>query len=328
MSAAAYVKLRIGALVAPLQIDLTDYGTSYFGDDGPQLASGPALGESVGYDGEAINRPDWQKWTNLKTNEDPTIWGAWAQDYGTFHFVMPAGCNASDPTEESFGYILTTGPTDDRDNHMWRRGNRGFGDYRERNDERGHVKRVYWPDKRHSFLVVPPDANAPSIWPVYTDYNADLMDDGRASRINAFGQPKTLSNVTRKYETRGGRPDPWDLRTLFNFSRGGGGGTSLDLRGARPGLQHAVAIAAGLVYYHRGSPAVAGPSGKAPRDHSQEPPNFLNPFWRATLAASDVDESYAARGKDVEDTLRADLGETDAADALRKLRSKGFEAMP
>jgi hypothetical protein len=128
--------------------------------------------------------------------------------------------------------------------------------------------------------------------------------------------------IRRDYSVRRGG-DPWELR--FNFSLGGTGGQSIDLRSTRtvPGAgMIATAIASGLTYYHRGSPT--GPTGAG---HAREPPNFLNPFWRATLVASDADEPYAQRGRDIIETLGA-LGAGEQADALRELRRRGFEAIP
>ena len=61
-------------------------------------------------------------------------------------------------------------------------------------------------------------------------------------------------------------------------------------------LDRQVAIGSGLVYYHR-------PWDGAAAGGFEEPPNMLNPFWRATLAAPDCDlgdrlknASYAAQG--------------------------------
>jgi hypothetical protein len=195
---------------------------------------------------------------------------------------------------------------------MWRRGNRGFGDYREWNDTRVTDP----PDVRHSFREAPPDARGVSIWPVFVDYKESALDGGSA-KSDADGQPKSLVPIVRDYSVRTG--DPWELRFNFRFSRRGAG-EEIDLRSSRRGLNRGVAIASGLTYYHRG--AAAGGD-----DHSREPPNFLNPFWRATLVASDVDESFGRRGDDIIRTLQS-LNERDQANALRLLRAQGFEAIP
>ena len=125
-----------------------------------------------------------------------------------FHYDWPnppPGCKIPEPTEDSFGYIVTTGPNDRRDNHMWRRGDQGVGDYREWNDPRVSDP----PLVRHSFKRVPPDANSPSIWPVFVDYEEKGLD-GRDAATNVDGQPKSLVPIVRDYSVRKDR-DPWEL---------------------------------------------------------------------------------------------------------------------
>ncbi|MBL8957966.1 MAG: hypothetical protein JNK82_44735 [Myxococcaceae bacterium] len=316
---AARLQLVIGD-TSPLRVRVSDFGTSYFGDDGPQYLW---PGERDGYDGLMLRGVQWLKWKRVDTQEDLLAWGAWAQDSGRFWFEWvspPPGCNIPTATEDSFGYLVTTGPNDRRDNHMWRRGNIGFGDYREWNDP-AHVLPACWPSPRHTFRRVPPFAASPlAIWPVYTDFDADRLDDGRTSQEDAFGQPKTMVAMRRDYAARRRLPnerDPWELSFNFGFSPAG---QRLDLtsdreeRASRRGFEHAVALASGFVYYHR-------------KSHFREPPNFLNPFWRATLTASDVDERYAARGADALRTLR-DFGESSAASTLDQLMRTNFEAVP
>ncbi|MFL5344459.1 MAG: hypothetical protein ACJ8AT_06685 [Hyalangium sp.] len=316
LSAADYVAKRLNRVMdpSPLVAVVTDFGTSYFGEKGPMRSTGPA--EIEGYDGQAIQRPAWQHWRDLENDgRNLTYLGAWAQDVGVFHFDWtnpPPGCKLKEPTEDSFGYIVTTGPRDARDNHMWRRGDRYFGDYREWNDSRVSDP----PLVRHSFREVPQDATGLSIWPVFVDYREAALRGGNAA-ANADGQPKSLVPIVRDYSARTG--DPWELHFRFRFSRSEPG-EKIDLRSNRGGMDRGIAIASGLTYYHRG--AAAG--GK---DHSKEPPNFLNPFWRATLVASDVDEPYGRRGDDIINALEG-LRERDQANALRLLRAKGFEAIP
>src|SRR5690606_11737350 len=115
--------------------------------------------------------------------------------------------------------------------------------------------------------------------------------DERHAVVNLHGQPKSMVNIRRDHGART-TPDPWELRFRFDFSRDQVAGQRIDLRDERAGFRRATAIATGLTYYHRGQPL--GDS----RDHGREPPNFLNPFWRATLVASDVDERYPDRGDD------------------------------
>jgi hypothetical protein len=332
MSAGNYVETRINYVMdstgaSPLVAHVTDYGTSYFGDDGPNRGSG--IGEHDGYDGEALNYNDWKKQFDINNpGYGVAFKGAWAQDSGHFYFTWPnppAGCNIGAVTEDAFGYIVTTNTNSSWSNHMWRRGNAGYGDYREWNDELNHV--LDWPETggpkpaRHEFQVTPPGANSPSIWPVFVDFNQNRLDAANA-KDDVYGVPKELVPIVRDYGSRTSR-DPWEMR--FDFKLGpSSSGQLIDLREQRTvngiSFTKSVAIATGLAYYHRGDAAGAGNS------HAKEPPNFLNPFWRATLVASDVDESYANRGTDVINTLNA-IDPTQAS-TLSLMRGQGFEAVP
>jgi len=72
-----------------------------------------------------------------------------------------------------------------------------------------------------------------------------------------------------------------------------------------------VALSAGLAYYHRPRPAAEGGGWR-------EPPNFLNPFWRATL----VSPEGAVDDKPANSLQQA--GFTEHAGALRRLDEVGF----
>ncbi|MBS1150630.1 MAG: hypothetical protein H6Q89_2328, partial [Myxococcaceae bacterium] len=83
----------------------------------------------------------------------------------------------------------------------------------------------------------------------------------------------------------------WELDFTF-FFRSAGPGTRFDnrgeeLHGANAGrlVDKAVALAAGMTYYHR--------KGNLTRPYWLEHPNLLNPFWRATLVATDIDRGPA-----------------------------------
>ncbi|MBK7865411.1 MAG: Tad domain-containing protein [Archangiaceae bacterium] len=320
-SGADFIARRLQAVIgygSPLVVKVTDWGTSYFGDDGPSRASGP--GETTGMDGEMLRGADWMKWRRVGNVENMTVWGAWGEDAGRFWFewpAPPAGCNVGAATEDAFGYLLTTGPNDDRDNHMWRRGM--LDDYREWDDTQAQVFARCWPQPRHGFKRVPPGATNPrSIWPVFTDFDGDRLDDGDDSVRDVFGQPKTMVAIKRDYRARqaaGLLPDPWQLSFKLGFSPGAPG-SGLDLVKDRsvPGLRRAIALSSGFVYYHR-------------RRHFREPPNFLNPFWRATLTASDIDERRSDFGASARETLD-DFGESYAASTLERLGRVGYEAMP
>lgn len=133
------------------------------------------------------------------------------------------------------------------------------------------------------------------MWPSFIDYNPALLVDPNDN----YGQPKLYAVMQRDYAARPGAL-PWELQFSMHFTNAG---SSLDLR------RRAVStsLATGVAYYHRGS-------------HWREPPNFLNPFWRATLMASDVDMQADA---DVPATLRASADPAGAR-AYSLLRAGGF----
>jgi hypothetical protein len=325
VSGAEFIRLRLVAILnaagAPLVPTLTDFGTGYIGNRGPYRPSG--IAEVDGHDNETLNGPDWVRWQEIVTDETLPLTGAWGQDNGLFSFTWPgapAGCTLRTYTEDAFGYVLATSPNDGRDQHMWRRGDPLIGDYREWHDEANRVAAWAEPGPRHGFDVVPTDvaAGSLSIFPVFTDFDATNLDKGLASATDAYGQPKALVAMRRDYSARGtGNKEPWELKFDFHFSSTG---SKIDMRNDRTGFDHAVAIGAGITYYHRDN--VAG------QVHSREPPNFLNPFWRGTLAASDFDESYAQRGTSVRQTLATDLSEPVLASTFDQLRGAGFEAIP
>jgi hypothetical protein len=87
----------------------------------------------------------------------------------------------------------------------------------------------------------------------------------------AWGQPVLPIFLSRSFPMKG---DPWARSFHFGFSSTG---SNVDLQGAAPkGSQVMTASAAGVAHYHR-------------RGHLGEPPNLLNPFWRATLQPLEVD---------------------------------------
>ncbi|MBL8950250.1 MAG: hypothetical protein JNK82_05715 [Myxococcaceae bacterium] len=115
-----------------------------------------------------------------------------------------------------------------------------------------------------------------------------------------FGQPKVYSIIDRDYRRVGAKP--WDLR--FRFASG-----SIDLNSpsgaftspSGADLQHQTALGSAIVYYHR-------PGAW------REPPNLFNPFWRATLYASD---------DDVRRHLRS-AGFVQHGDAVQRLLDRGW----
>jgi hypothetical protein len=154
----------------------------------------------------------------------------------------------------------------------------------------------------------------PGIWPSHMDYNYNLVVDAQ----NNFGQPKLYSLIQRDYKGRPGQgqADPWNLLFRFRFSPNKSGvefdNRGIELSEANGGtdISKATALSAGIAYYKR-----AGP-------YWQEPPNFLNPFWRATLVSAHVDTQGI---QDVKTTLQDDAGAPFAAEAYEALRNKGYK---
>ncbi|NVJ02343.1 pilus assembly protein [Myxococcus sp. AM009] len=154
----------------------------------------------------------------------------------------------------------------------------------------------------------------PGIWPYSIGYNVDELQAGAS---NHYGQPKLYSLLYRDYASpaRRARPDPWNLFFRFRFA-----GTETEFDNSSPlgrvrptGREdvhrNQVALSAGQVYYHR--PAGQGGGWR-------EPPNFLNPFWRATLVSAE-----GARDDRPADSLSA-AGFSGHARALRELHSVGY----
>ncbi|MFZ5445326.1 MAG: hypothetical protein ACOZQL_35375 [Myxococcota bacterium] len=124
----------------------------------------------------------------------------------------------------------------------------------------------------------------PSVWVRTIGFqpNGDEAD--------VWGQPKVVVSLQRDLRRH---RFPWELHFEFPFSATGGAsrwdGRGRELQsGAARGLDISsqTAMATGIAYYHR-------------REHWEEFPNLLNPFWRATLAPLDVDGAVPGRSRDI-----------------------------
>ncbi|CAM3953135.1 pilus assembly protein [Corallococcus sp. ZKHCc1 1396] len=157
----------------------------------------------------------------------------------------------------------------------------------------------------------------PGIWPYAVGFNAGLLHDNGGE--NDFGQPKLYAMVLRDYasNSRRARPDPWNLMFKFKFA---GQETLFDNSAPLGRIQptgredvqrNQVALSAGMAYYHRPRPAAVGGGW-------EEPPNFLNPFWRATLVSTEG----ARDDKPAESLDQA--GFSEHAGALRRLDAAGY----
>ncbi|MDY7226188.1 pilus assembly protein TadG-related protein [Hyalangium rubrum] len=157
--------------------------------------------------------------------------------------------------------------------------------------------------------------NCPGMWPPHMDYNWQQVTDN----ANNFGQPKTYSVMERDLSQRPAKQaDPWNLLFTFHFKQSGSG-TVFDNTGLKlvsqggTDISHATALSAGIAYYHR-----------VQQGSYQEPPNFLNPFWRATLVGADVD----LQPGDVSDITQT-LGAANLQEAQRvveALNNAGYRA--
>lgn len=134
-------------------------------------------------------------------------------------------------------------------------------------------------------------SSCPGIWPAFIDYNAV----GVADEDDNFAQPKNFALVQRDMSRRE-VADPWNFFTRFRFEPGSQG-TEFNSRGLElaDGTPNSVqtALATGIAYYHRGTSLGI--------NHWAEPPNLLNPYWRATLVAPDIDQTGL---RDASNTLR------------------------
>ncbi len=155
--------------------------------------------------------------------------------------------------------------------------------------------------------------NCPSVWPSFIDYNPlRVVDEG-----DVWGQPKNFAVIQRDYSVRAaGQQDPWNY--LFRFRFSGESDTGYDNRGIVLGpagsgwnISRQTAVSTGIAYYHR-------------RDHWREPPNLLNPYWRATLVPATIDDS--GRGDLINELNGA--GADWAAETYQALVDQGYKGGP
>jgi len=166
------------------------------------------------------------------------------------------------------------------------------------------------------------------IWPFFLDYalsssgSADPLGRAINDHDNLYGQPVLYAVVQRDYSKI--KDDPWNLRFDFHFTSEG---AEFDNGGRRAGSKvkkgesnaafspytYQVALSAGLAYYHR-------------HDHAKEPPNFFNPFWRATLIPPEIDSSNDVDLGNGGDAVRAlkQAGHAQHAAALVELEKHGY----
>lgn len=153
-------------------------------------------------------------------------------------------------TTDVMGRVESTWEEDDQDRHQWT--GRSEGDA----------------DRDHTLGACTPAC--PSVWVRSVGFSPsnDAADN--------YGQPKVVAALQRDLARQ---KFPWELHFSFPFSATGPArgwdGRGEQLKGGI-NIAHQTAWATGVIYYHRD-------------DHWDEFPNMMNPFWRATLAPSDVD---------------------------------------
>lgn len=214
---------------------------------------------------------------------------AWGQDDGEVT-VRYGNCSK---TVAAHAHVFSTDIDLTNDQHIWTKRPSGLDPL---------------PEERHTMGDC--GSFCPSVWVRTVGFKPDY------DAVNVWGQPKTVVALSRDLTKH---PHKWELNFKFPFSAAGPAG-SWDGRGlklasqAGHGLSVAeqTAVSTGIIYYHH-----AG--------YWNEFPNLLNPFWRAALAASDVDGTTGDSAG-----LRAALGQPQyqwQTRAVKALQNVGYEGL-
>ena len=210
---------------------------------------------------------------------------AWGDDHGS----MTISAGSCTQTQAILAHVRSTHLLDQGDQHLYSPGMPDEPD----------------PEVHHTMGDCTP--LCPSVWVRTIGFQPS------DSEADAWGQPKVLVALQRDLTAK---RFPWELHFKFPFSATGppsewdGRGRELHTRvGNGLNISNQGAIATGIAYYHR-------------RDHWDEFPNLLNPFWRATLAPIDVDDSP----RDANRALSAPEFKFQR-DAYQALRGVGFEGL-
>ncbi len=187
---------------------------------------------------------------------------AWGDDHGSVTLTFGRGQSPCPPMSrgESGGidaHVKSTDEPSHNDEHYWTGGSA---------DDNGRKE-----DHTMGDCTL-----CPGMWPPHADYNFKHV----AEEDENFGQPKNYAIIQRDYQSRmGSSADPWNLFFNFRFSSTN---EKFDNRGITltngTDISKATALSAGIAYYHHRT------------GQWTEPPNFLNPFWRATLISAWVDK--------------------------------------
>lgn len=246
------------------------------------------------------------------TNDGNAYWGrslnhgalpatstyAWADDHGsstiTFLRQQPPCIPSAGfwRSGASSTYLRATDEADSSDRHVFQGGRRDNEPARERH-------------KLGRCVQNSAGTNCPGMWVGFVDYDLARLTDPTVY----FGQPTNLAIIQRDYGVRGQRADPWNLFFRFRFAASGDQIT-FDNSGMTladgTNIARQTAVSSGIAYYHRAN-------------HWREPPNFLNPYWRATLVPIGLDQ-----GTGVTAAL-AGASAVWASEAWTSLRAAGFK---
>jgi hypothetical protein len=221
---------------------------------------------------------------------------SWAEDIASFDGVVVTGCGPF-PIVGSVSSHLRS--ADDRSGnalHTW--------------EDHGSVQ-IHPDGDEHLHTLAAPTAGERSVWVLRASYNLDpgnpnlSLEGGTDDAADdQWMQPKHMIILERRYDHRPREFSvPWGL---FFRSR----------------LDKQAVMSSAITYYHR---------HMQKSDQAwKEPPNFFNPFWRATLIAPDVDErKLSSRRASRESDLEAALGSSNPEflQAWHSLESAGFKGV-
>lgn len=214
---------------------------------------------------------------------------AWGDDHGSLGLTgSNATCAAITPAAIPVtAHVKSTQLTETQDEHQW---------------SPNRADRTP-PEVVHTMGDCTP--YCPSVWVSAVGFAPNQNDR------DAYGQPKVTVLLERDTSVQ---PRPWELNFKLRFAAAGQW-SGFDNRGhqlhgnfAGTDIHLAYGFATGVTYYHR-------------KDHWVETPNLLNPYWRATLVASDFDWEGRVNllNNDVETMLPNWRGQ-----AYRELVNAGF----
>jgi hypothetical protein len=194
---------------------------------------------------------------------------AWGDDHGSLTTTMSyLGCTRTQ-TQAARAHVRTTDLLDQSDQHDWAPSDIGAN-----GDQPGI------PEQFHTVGDCTP--LCPSVWVRQVNFHP-----ARDKPEDAYGQPKSVVLLVRDTSLADRLSQPWKLDFRFGFSAAG---SRFDNRGETLhasslggvlGIISQSAVATGMTYYHR-------------KGMWLEYPNLLNPFWRATLVAADIDDTSRA----------------------------------